>query len=145
MTEVKKFSLIKPTLDTPLHIDFDWWQRNDNNWHIYLMGYLCSDHQSFFMNNNVNDRFIDWVDNETAEVESVDGLQHILMGHCAKQPGFINTNTTLVDAVFRTFLANGNKPMSSRELSEHINRPPDTILRTLVGPTVYKGLRLYQE
>ena len=36
MSEVKKFSLIKPTLQTPFHIDFDWWRANDTNWHVAL-------------------------------------------------------------------------------------------------------------
>jgi hypothetical protein len=48
-----------------------------------------------------------------------------------------------VDAVFRAFLANGNKALTSNELSRVINRPAQTILRTLAGSTgqIYKGIR----
>jgi hypothetical protein len=140
MIEPKRFSLVKPTIGTPLHIDFEWWKTHDNNWRIYLHGCLCQEHQIAFSSIGDN-TYIDWVDKDTAEVTSVDGLQHTLMTHCAKQPNFISANTTLVDSVFRTFLANGNAPMSSQELSKHTGKAADTILRTLLGPTVYKGLR----
>ena len=73
------------------------------------------------------------MDPETAEVQVVDGLQHILITHCAKQPDFIPEHSTLVDAVFRIFLANGNMPLTPVELSERLGRPADTILKTLSG------------
>ena len=71
----------------------------------------------------------------------MDGLQHILITHCAKEEGFISERTALVDAVFRLFLANGNTAMTPLELSERLGKPPETILKTLSGPRVYKGLR----
>jgi hypothetical protein len=49
----------------------------------------------------------------------------------------------MVAQVFRIFLSNGNKPLSSEELSEIINRPARTILVTLTGPQIYKGIRLF--
>lgn len=140
MNDVKKFSLVKPTLDTPFQIDFDWWKQHDNNWRVYLYSYLCPEHHELFANSN-EEVWIDWVDPDTAEVQLVDGLQHVLITHCAKQPDFVTRTTTLVDSVFRLLLANGNNPMTPRELGEAINRPPDTILRTLAGVTVYKGIR----
>jgi hypothetical protein len=142
MNDVRRFSLVKPTIDTPLHIDFEWWKQNDSNWRVYLLGYLCEDHQRSFseLNDNVD---IDFVDMETGAVRTVDGLQNVLMTHCARQPGFITSNTALVDAVFRVFLANGNQPLSSIELENEIGRPAITIVRTLLGTRVYKGLRPY--
>lgn len=140
MIETKRFSLVKPTLKTPFHIDFDWWMQHDNNWRVYLRAMLCSEHQEAFQDIDEETK-IDWVDAETAEVTSVDGLQHVLITHCAKQPEFLNANTTLVDSVFRTLLVHGNTPMTPYELSEAIGKPADTILRTLAGPQVYKGIR----
>ncbi len=144
MSEVKRFSLVKPTVQTPIHIDFDWFKQNDNSWRVYLRGYLCPEHQKTFAETTENE-LIDFVDAETAEVHTVDGLQHILMSHCAKQPEFITENTALVAAVFKVFLANGNQPLTSEQLSEIVNKPATTILRTLTGPNIYKGLRPYQE
>ena len=140
MVEVKRFSLVKPTLQTRYHIDFNWWGQNDRNWRIDLLSFLCEEHQDAFSDDR-GEEPVDWVDPETAEVQQVDGLQHMLISHCAKEPGFITEYTSLVEAVFRLFLANGNTPMSPVELSEQLNRPPDTILRTLSGMRVYKGLR----
>ena len=54
-------------------------------------------------------------------------------------------HTTLVDAVFRYFLANGNVPMTPVELAAHLGRPPELILRTLSGERIYRGLRPYAE
>lgn len=140
MTEVKKFSLVKPTAQTPFHIDFEWWRENDRNWHIELRSMLCEEHQQTFAD-LPEDRLIDWVDPQTAEVRQVDGLQNILISHCARQEGFVNAQTALVDAVFRTLLSNGNAPLSATELGQRLGRPADIILRTLAGPRVYKGIR----
>ncbi len=133
-------SLLKPTAQMPFHIDFDWWEQNDRDWHVYLRSLLCADHQQSLADVQEG-AFIDWIDPRTAEVKQVDGIQHALMSHCALQPDFVNEHTTIVEAVFRTFLVSGNQPMSAAELSKKLNRPAETILRTLAGPRVYRGLR----
>jgi hypothetical protein len=140
MIDPKRFSLVKPTPDTPFHIDFAWWKQHDNNYRVYLHDCLCQEHRELYINLD-DESWIDSINPETAEIKRVDGLQHVLITHCARQPGFLTLNTTLVDAVFRTFLANGNKPMSPNDLGVQINRPGETILRTLAGPQIYKGLR----
>jgi hypothetical protein len=115
----------------------------DNNWRLYLHDCLCSEHQAAFSGYEES-ATIDWIDPETAEVQEVDGLQHVLMTHCAKQPDFVTVNTALVDAVFRVFLADGNIPLTPIELAIKVSRPAETILRTLAGPAVYKGLRPFK-
>lgn len=141
MAEVKRYSLVKPTLQTRFHIDFDWWVQNDRDWRVYLRSYLCPGHQESFANTGSDD-LVDWIDPETAEVTQVDGLQHVLISHCARMDDFITDRTALVDAIFRTFLANGNTPLTPIELADQLGRPPGTILRMLSGgPRVYKGLR----
>ena len=142
MSELRKFSLVKPTIQTPFHIDFDWWRLNDNNWHIALQATLCPEHQEAFAN-LPEGQMIDWVNPETAEVRQLDGLQNTIISHCAKQPGFLEAHTALVDAVFRLLLANSNTPMSAEELGQRLNRPADMILKTIAGPRVYKGLKPY--
>jgi hypothetical protein len=139
-TSDNKFSFVKPTINTPFHIDFDWWQETDSNWRVFLYSFLCEHHQEEF--SDKNDTFvIDAVDPETAEIHSVDGLLHTLMTHCAQLEGFIPTNSPLVGQIFRKFLANGNTPLSSQQLSDLINRPAKTILITIGGYQVYKGIR----
>lgn len=140
MAEKKPFSLVKPSLDTPFYIDFDWWQRSDRDWRVYLRSLLCSEHQEAFGDWKEGQR-LDWIDPETAEVKSVDGLQHTLMSHCALQPDFLTARTSMVEAIFRIFMINGNTPMSSQELAERLGRPAITILKTIAGPRVYRGIR----
>jgi len=140
MTEFKHIHLIKPDLNTLFHIDYDWWKENDRNWHVDLRGLLCKEHQEK-MSELPEGQLIDWIDPETAEVKQMDGLQHVLTSHCAKLDDFLTEQTTLVDAVFRTFLANGNTPLSSNDFSRILGRPALTILKTIGGPRVYKGIR----
>ncbi len=136
-------SLLKPTAQTPFHIDFDWWKKNERDWHVFLRSLLCPEHQEAFAEVDEGS-MIDWIDPQTAEVKPVDGVQHALMSHCALQPEFFDTRTAMVEAVFRIFLVNGNTPMSAEELARKLGRPADTILRTIAGPRVYRGLRPYQ-
>lgn len=144
MLETRRYSLVKPTINTPFHIDFAWWQQHDSNWRVYLNDMLCEEHRAKFSDVREDTR-VDWVDPDTAEVRAVDGVQHVLITHCARQPEFLTSFTTLVDAVFRALLANQNNPMTPAELTGVIGRPANTILLTLAGPTVYKGIRPVQK
>lgn len=140
MAEAKRFSLVKPAVDTPFHIDFAWWKKNERDWHVYLRSLLCAEHQDAFANVEEGE-MIDWIDPKTAEVKPVEGVQNALMTHCVKQPDFLTNQTALVEAVFRLFISNGNVPLSSGELGAKLNRPPEIILRTLASARVYKGIK----
>jgi len=133
-------ALVKPTLETPFHLDYSWWERNNLRFGVELRAHLCPAHQSVY-GEHENVESIDWVDERTGEVTRVDGVQHVLRVHCSKQPDYINADLPLVDAVVRVFLSNGNKPLTCRELGDIIGRSPETILRTLAGQRVYKGIR----
>jgi len=133
-------TLVKPTLDTPFHIDYRWWERKGLHIGVELRAHLCEEHRKVFSEHFDTEK-IDWVDEQTGEVTQIDGLQHVLQVHCSKQPGYINEDLSLVDSIFRVFLANGNAPLTCRELSNIIGHPPVKILRTLSGRHIYKGLR----
>jgi hypothetical protein len=135
-----RFSLLKPNTQTPFHVDFDWWQETENDWHIHLRSLLCEKHQEL-VSRLTPGQPIDAVDPVTAEVHQVDALQHLIMGHCAQQPEFVDTHTALVDAVFRLLLANGNRPMNSEQLGARLGKSPEIVLKTLSGPRVYRGIR----
>lgn len=143
--EVKRpLSLIKPTAETLYHLDFDWWQESDSNWRIFLFEFLCPEHQAFFKGKSDTTK-IDAVDPESAEIKQVDGLLYELMNHCAKQEGFISANLPIIAKVLRTFLSNGNQPLTAAALAEIVNRPVATILATLSGPQVFKGIRQFHK
>src|SRR6187401_2964895 len=136
VVQAKRFSLVKPTVNTPFHIDFDWWKKNERDWHVYLRSLLCPEHQAAFEDVEAG-QTIDWVDPATAEVKPVEGVQNALMTHCVRQPDFLTSQTALVEAVFRLLVSNGNVPLSAEELGIRLNRTPEVILRTLVGAWVY--------
>jgi hypothetical protein len=130
---------VKPTLDTKFHIDYEWWKREDRDLRAYLISHLLPEQRSTFEAGQ-NEGQIDWIDPDTAEVRRVDALQQAIV-LAARDPHFISEHTTMVDAVFRVYLANGNKPLSPNELGRLLNRAPMTILRTLASGVTYKGLR----
>ena len=70
---------------------------------------------------------------ETGEVEQLDGMRYALRAHCCQQDGYLTQRISLVDAIFRVFLCNGNRPMTPRELALQIGRvgQESLILRTL--------------
>ena len=140
MVEAKPTSLVKPSIETPFHVDFSWWQTADRDWKVYLRSLLCSEHSESYVANNEGE-MIDWVDPETAEVVRVDGLQHVLLSHCAQQEDFLGEHTAVVEAIFRLFMMNGNTPMTVVEIGEKLDRPAKPLLRTLSGSRVYRGIR----
>ena len=140
VTESNAPRLFKPTLATQFHIDYEWWGRNEREWRVYLLSHLCPEHRAQLESLTDQTR-IDWIDPSTAEVHSIDAIQHALVSHCSLQPDYIGPHTTLVDAVFRVFLANGNSPLTVVEIAQKIDRPAAMMLRTLSGNRVYKGIR----
>ncbi|MDF1499963.1 MAG: hypothetical protein P1P76_05815 [Anaerolineales bacterium] len=132
--------LLRSTEDTKFHIDYDWWERSDRDLDVYLRSHLCPEHQDAYAEIDA-DAMVDTVHPETAEVTRVLGIQHTLITHCALQDDYLTPQTSLVNAVFRVFLSNGNIPMSPAELGEKLDRPARVILRTLSGQRVYKGIR----
>ena len=139
-SESLKRKLLRPTADTKYHIDFSWWERADRDLEVYLRSHLCDEHQESFADIDAGTE-VDSVDPETAEVVRVPGIQHILISHCSQQEDYITPQTSLVNAIFKVFLASGNTPMSSNQLADRLGRPANMILRTLSGPRVYKGIR----
>jgi hypothetical protein len=132
--------LVKPTLDTPFRIDTAWWDRQNRDLTVEVRSHLCDAHQDVYSGHTDVER-IDWINAQTGEVTRVDGLEHVLRVHCSKQPDYITERLNTVEALVRVFLANGNQPMTSRQLGEMIGRPAERILRTLSGRRVYKGIR----
>jgi hypothetical protein len=137
-------ALAKPTLETKFHIDFEWWVREGRELRVDVAKHLRPEfHDS--LGSHGSGQTIDAIDPETAEVRPVDEMQYALRTLTRPLEEFLTEHTTLVDAVFHVFLANGNQPLSPNDLSERINRPAQTILRTLAGRVVYKGLRPFVE
>lgn len=132
---------VKPTLDTKLHIDFDWWKEKDANFRVVLQSRLCDTcREQFASLGTVGE--IDWIDPDTAEITRVDGLWHSLRTCCSEKPGYITEKTPLTEAAFRIFLANNNTPLTPVELHHIIEwKTPETILSALAGKRIYMGIK----
>ena len=138
--QANRLRLVKPTLQTPFHIDFDWWKQNDRSWRVYLEGYL-SDSLQEGLRAGGDEQLIDIVDEHTAEVHQVDVLQHLLITQYTNQHDFITESTSAAESIFRLLLSNGNAPLTPTEIGEKLGRDPHTVLQLLSGGRVYKGIR----
>lgn len=138
-------TLVKPTLDTKFHIDYSWWERSPDDLHIYLLSHLLPEQRDELSQaDNDSSQAVDYIDPATGEVFQLDQLK-LAIQIAAEDPNFINAQTSLVDSVFRVFLANGNLPLNARELAERTDRPAATILRTFSTMRIYKGIRPFEQ
>jgi len=131
---------VKPTRSTKFHIDADWWEETGQNFRVHLLSNLCTECQERYKDYHEAD-LIDWIDAATGEVSQVDGLWHSLRVCCSTKPDYVNELTPITTAVFRTFLANGNEPLTPVELADKTGRPVSTVLRTIGGLKVYHGIK----
>ena len=133
-------SRVRPTLSTQFHIARDWWERTGRDLEVYLRDHLCLEHQRQYDESEPG-AMVDHVDSGSGEVTLVNRFQHLLISHCSQQPDYVTPHMSLINAVFRIFLANGNLPQTPEQLAEQTGRSPQMILRTLSGPRIYKGIR----
>lgn len=134
----RRISRVRPTTDTKFHIDYGWWEGQADELQAYLLSLLPAEQRELFEENEAGPQ-LDWIDPQTAEVKQIDALQQALRSSVEDADEL--RQTPLVDAVFRVFLANGNTPLSPEELEQLTGRPARTILRTLAGARIYRGLR----
>jgi hypothetical protein len=130
---------IKPTVDTHFHIDYAWWEREGQDLKVYLASLLPEDSRKILAE-QAEHTTIDVIDPQTAEVRQIDPLEQAL-----RETEIDLSGTPVVDAIFRIFLTNGNTPLTPNELGKLVNRPATTILRTIGGMTVYRGIRPVME
>lgn len=137
----KPSALVRPTEDTKFHIDYDWWERSNDDLRIYLLSHLPIEKREY-LSQVEEDKIVDFIDPDTAEVFQFNALQ-LALREASKSPEFITEHTSMVDGVFRLFLRNNNQPLSPNELAEKLDKSAKSILRTFGGRTVYKGIRPY--
>ena len=135
----KPSAIIKPTLDTKFHIDYDWWDKENNDLRSYMLTHLPSDLREKFEEGG-EEKVIDYIDPQTGEVLQLDELG-LAIQEAAKRDDFINLQASLVDSIFRVFLANGNTPRTPQELESETGREAKIILKTFGGLTIYRGIR----
>jgi hypothetical protein len=128
----------RPTIETKFHIDSTWWEQIGRDFRLYLHGALCSTCQAELTPTGGSLETVDYVDPQTAEVRRINELWARLLFHCSQQAEYVEPNTPLISAIFRSLLASGNRPMSAKELHRRIGKSdPQIILRILAGRTHY--------
>jgi len=135
----KPSALTKPTLETKFHIDYDWWKRTEDDLRVYLLSHLLPE-QREAAKHITEDSTIDYIDPETGEVHQLDAL-HVAIQQAAEDANFISEHTSLVDSVFRVLLKNNNQPMNPVELAAPTRYDAETILKTISGRRIYRGIR----
>lgn len=131
--------LIKPSLETKFFVDYDWWESSRDDLQVYLLTHLSEEQQQALANRDMQEMY-DYVHPETGEVFALDALG-MAIRESSRNEDFISDHIGLIDSVFRAFLVNGNQPLSARELAEATGRNAATILKTIGGVHVYRGIR----
>jgi len=132
---------IRPTLKTKFHIDFDWWIQEKQNLRRALLDQLCEECRAM-VEADPEPRSMDWIDPITAQVHTIDQLWHLLRTQCAAKPDFLAANLPLTTLAFRLFIVNDNQPLTPAEIHQHLRtKPSQTILKTIGGRKIYKGMR----
>ena len=131
--------LVKPTLRTRFYIDYDWWHRSREDLRIYLLSHVRPAQRDSLAGQS-DETLVDYIDPDTAEVFRMNELM-LALRQAAAEPDFINPQTSLVDSVFRVFLANNNEPRTPLQLAEATGRNATTILKTFGSTRIYKGIR----
>ena len=131
--------LIKPSVQTKFYIDYDWWEQSRDDLQIYLLTHLTPDQQTALEKTDSKASF-DYVDPKTGEVFQMDALG-LAIRESARREDFITGHIGLIDSVFRALLVNDNDPLNALELAELTGRDASTILKTIGGVRIYRGIR----
>lgn len=131
--------LIKPSVETKFCIDYDWWKTSRDDLNVYLLTHLSQHQQANLEDRNLQEVF-DYVHPETGEVFQLDTLG-LAIQESARRDDFITEHIGLIDSVFRAFLVNDNQPLNAQELAAITGREAATILKTIGGIRIYRGIR----
>lgn len=131
--------LIKPSVNTKFRIDYDWWRSSRDDLQVYLLSHLTREQQTELEEQDLHE-LVDYVDPQTGEVFQLDNLGLAIKASAQRQD-FIGAQVSLIDGVFRALLVNGNQPLNPRELAEITGRDAATILKTIGGARIYRGIR----
>ncbi|PJF47511.1 MAG: hypothetical protein D6709_07030 [Chloroflexi bacterium] len=132
--------LLRPTENTPFHIDYSWFEKNGQDVNVLIYKCLTPEQQERLAG-LPTDEALDFVDEATGEVRRVTRAMQMIRAERANDATFISPRLPLAESVFRVFLLNDNQPLTPVELAARIGRKPSEILAQLGGRTVYNGVR----
>lgn len=126
-------NLDEKQVESDWFIDLDWYQKNDRSFFMLAQGCLCP---------KCHERL------SKGEIPSADLMANI-KDCCSKLPGFISSELTILEIIFRLFLGSGNRPLSLMELSKQLSellerntyRTSVEVLSRLLEDELYYGIR----
>jgi hypothetical protein len=122
----------KLDINSRFQIDLSLWEEQGRDFRSELNDAMCDDCRD--SNQEDSGRVVDRVNPVTGEVTKLDVAWDCLIGVCATRPNFIPTNMPITRAIFRAFLAEGNRPLTPVEVHQRIGKRnnPEGILREIL-------------
>ena len=135
---IKTAHLRRVTPETRFYIDYGWWDEGHLDLRTYLLARLSLGIEG---GSELPAERVDLVDAKTGEVRQVDAFQYLVQNYFSRHGNDMAMQGSIVDAVFSVLLANGNQPMSIREIAERVQRPSELLVKTFGGAQIYHGIR----
>jgi hypothetical protein len=124
-------------VNTPFHIDFEWWESSGRNFNRFLAEILESDDGAI----SDHQETLDYIDPATAEVHQLSALWTQVLTERASKPDYITSSTPMTNALLRALIENRNKPMTAAEMQRRISRGnPKALLRVLRTARLQYGI-----
>lgn len=134
-----KFDIRRPTINTPFHIDWSWFERNNLSAESAVYNQICEAHRTNISPDSTDP--VDYIDPTTGEVFVTDSRREVILSICQYEDGFISQEMPLHQAVFRLLLASNNRPTSPVEMAAQLQRhDPQMLLRLLSSGAVSYGV-----
>jgi len=135
---IKSAHLRRVTPETRFYIDYGWWDESHLDLRTYLLARLSLGNEG---GSELPAERIDLVDAKTGEVRQVDAFQYLVQNYFSRHGNDLALQGSVVDAVFSVLLANGNQPMTIREIAERVQKPSELLVKTFGGAQIYHGIR----
>ena len=136
--KIKSAHLRRVTPETRFYIDYGWWDESHLDLRTYLLARLSLSNEG---GSELPAERIDLVDAKTGEVRQVDAFQYLVQNYFSRHGNDLALQGSVVDAVFSVLLANGNQPMTIREIAERVQKPSELLVKTFGGAQIYHGIR----
>ena len=134
-----KFKLRRPTIDTPFHIDWGWFERNNLSAQSAIYNQICETHRHEVAPDATEP--VDYIDPATGEVFPMDPMREMILSLCQWEDDYITGEMPVNQALFRLLLATNNRPITPSEMASHLKRvDANTLLRLLTSGSVSYGI-----
>jgi hypothetical protein len=118
-------------------IDLDWYQQSDRSFAALAESRMCASCREKL---------------KAKLIEKPPEILATIRDCCSKAQGFITPHLSILETIFRIFLANGNQVLSLEELNQQLRQrrqtshtPAPEVLRLLLDNDRYYGFRLISQ